>query len=112
MGLPFDFDHARLIDSPDKPSSQHITGTVAFMSLDLLRLSRPLPLHILQFDQESCFWAEWYIAVRYQGGEQRVLEQPHRLKHWFIGTVESIYKHKYDLLFESVLNADQADDAH
>jgi hypothetical protein len=112
VGLPFDFDHARMIDSPDKPSSQHITGTVAFMSLDLLRPSSSPPSHILRFDQESCFWAAWYIAVRYQRGERRVLEQRHRLERWFIGKVELIYKHKYDLLSEAVSKANQAYDAY
>lgn len=80
VGLPFDFDHARFIKRKNPPSSEHITGTIPFMALDLLQnMTRS---HIVRYDYESCFWVAWYIATCYKGGKQLHTIKDHPLLYW------------------------------
>jgi hypothetical protein len=96
VGIPFDFDHARLIDKDGLPSSKHITGTIAFMSVDLLAdMTRP---HIVRYDYESCFWVAWYIATCYKGGKQLHTVKDHPLLSWLTRPLSSIRSAKLELL--------------
>ncbi|KAG8907255.1 hypothetical protein FRB99_004949 [Tulasnella sp. 403] len=84
-----DFDHARFTGVPDgPPTSQHLTGTLPFMAIDLLRGLGYM--HPLRFDLESLMWCSVWILTCCHEGKEVCGARAHPLRKWFSGTNEDV----------------------
>ncbi|KAG8897370.1 hypothetical protein FRB99_008204, partial [Tulasnella sp. 403] len=92
-----DFDHARFSSVPDgPPTSQHLTGTLPFMAIDLLEGLGYM--HPLRFDLESLLWCSIWIPTCCHNGKEVCGARDHPLKAWFSGTNPDIGAHKARVL--------------
>ncbi|KAG8907257.1 hypothetical protein FRB99_004951 [Tulasnella sp. 403] len=95
-----DFDHARFTSIPDgPPTSQHLTGTLPFMAIDLL--DGIGYMHPLRFDLESLMWCAVWIPTCCHDGKEVCGVRNHPLKGWFSGTNADISAHKSKVLMQA-----------
>ena len=90
-----------------KPSSKHRTGTLPFMSCEVLsdlgtfnRGDRPFITHILRYDFESLYWVSLWCAMAMETVDDANLKQAIRTKlsGWETGSFEDIAYRKKDVI--------------
>ncbi|KAG8903204.1 hypothetical protein FRB99_003616 [Tulasnella sp. 403] len=98
VAVVFDFAHAQRVHrDKEGTTSQHVTGTLPFMALDLLDdLSAP---HLVRFDAESVMWVLWWLVLEPDDTNSAASTIGGRiLKKWCSGSLDSISDSKTGFL--------------
>ncbi|KAJ7162270.1 hypothetical protein C8R46DRAFT_1000256 [Mycena filopes] len=97
-GVLNDFDLAVIKTDMPLSTSNHRTGTAAYMALDLLK-SDPPPPHIVRFDLESLYYVFAYIVCQYHDGKK--IDDP-PFQEWNHLPLRGLYVKKFTFIHDSL----------